>query len=72
MEFSNPFDDPQGQFFILQNLQRHFSLWPQQCALPKGWLVVFGPQPQEVCQQWLEHRWTTLTPAHFTLDQEAQ
>ncbi|EEJ3719702.1 MbtH family NRPS accessory protein, partial [Salmonella enterica subsp. enterica serovar Braenderup] len=28
MEFSNPFDNPQGQFYILQNAQRQFSLWP--------------------------------------------
>lgn len=36
MEFSNPFDNPQGQFYILQNPQRQFSLWPQQCSLPAG------------------------------------
>ena len=39
MEFSNPFDNPQGQFYILQNPQRQFSLWPQQCSLPAGWTV---------------------------------
>lgn len=32
MEFSNPFDNPQGQFYILQNAQRQFSLWPAACA----------------------------------------
>ncbi|MDI5049124.1 MbtH family NRPS accessory protein, partial [Salmonella enterica subsp. enterica serovar Montevideo] len=36
MEFSNPFDNPQGQFYILQNTQRQFSLWPAACALPAG------------------------------------
>jgi uncharacterized protein YbdZ (MbtH family) len=36
MEFSNPFDNPQGQFAILQNDQGQYSLWPQQCELPAG------------------------------------
>jgi uncharacterized protein YbdZ (MbtH family) len=48
MECSNPFDNQQGQFFILQNAQQQFSLWPQQCALPQGWRVVCQPASQEV------------------------
>lgn len=32
MAFSNPFDDPQGAFYILRNAQGQFSLWPQQCT----------------------------------------
>lgn len=39
MAFSNPFDDPQGAFYILRNAQGQFSLWPQQCALPAGWTL---------------------------------
>lgn len=71
MEFTNPFDNPQGQFYILQNSQRQFSLWPQQCALPEGWQVVCEPQSQEACQQWLESRWTTLVPQHYAVAREA-
>ena len=63
MAFSNPFDDPQGAFYIL---------WPQQCALPAGWDVVCQPQSQASCQQWLEAHWRTLTPTNFTQLQEAQ
>lgn len=65
MSFSNPFDDPQGQFYLLQNPQRQFCLWPQQCALPAGWTVVCEPQSPEECQRWLTANWTTLTPAHY-------
>ncbi|MEB6379420.1 MbtH family NRPS accessory protein [Leclercia adecarboxylata] len=65
MEFSNPFDDPQGLFTIVQNAHQQYSLWPQQCALPDGWRVVCEAQPQEACQQWLTNRWQTLLPAHF-------
>lgn len=65
MSFSNPFDNPQGQFYILQNAQQQFSLWPQHCALPEGWAVIGEPQPQQACNDWLAAHWTTLTPAHF-------
>ncbi|EJH6503684.1 enterobactin biosynthesis protein YbdZ [Escherichia coli] len=72
MAFSNPFDDPQGAFYILRNAQGQFSLWPQQCALPAGWDIVCQPQSQASCQQWLEVHWRTLTPANFTQLQEEQ
>lgn len=64
MECSNPFDNQQGQFFILQNAQQQFSLWPQQCALPQGWRVVCQPALQEACNAWLNANWQSLTPAH--------
>lgn len=65
MAFSNPFDDVQGQFYILQNSQQQYSLWPQQCALPEGWRVICEPQPQESCNAWLSANWQTLTPDRF-------
>ena len=45
MAFSNPFDDPQGAFYILRNAQGQFSLWPQQCVLPAGWDIVCQRRP---------------------------
>lgn len=65
MQVSNPFDDAQGQFFILQNAGSAFSLWPQHCALPAGWRPVCEPQSLEACSAWLAQRWTTLKPEHF-------
>ena len=49
MQFSNPFDNPQGQFYILRNDQQQYSLWPAHCDLPAAWLAA---------------NWSTLTPAH--------
>lgn len=66
MSFSNPFDDAQGQFYVLQNTRQQYSLWPQQCPLPPGWVIVCEPQPTEDCHAWLTTHWNTLTPAHFT------
>ncbi|WP_312949810.1 MbtH family NRPS accessory protein [Superficieibacter sp.] len=65
MQISNPFDDQKGQFYILQNAQQQFSLWPAQCALPEGWEIVCQPQSPEICNDWLATRWTTLLPAHY-------
>ncbi len=44
MQFSNPFDNPQGQFYILRNDQQQYSLWPAHCDLPAGWAVVCPPR----------------------------
>ena len=64
MQFSNPFDNPQGQFYILRNGQQQFSLWPPSCALPEGWSVECPPQSLAACNDWLAANWSTLTPAH--------
>ncbi|SFN23898.1 Uncharacterized conserved protein YbdZ, MbtH family [Izhakiella capsodis] len=65
MQFSNPFDEPQGQFYILRNAHQQFSLWPHQCILPAGWDVVHPPQSVEDCHAWLSRHWTTLSPTSF-------
>lgn len=63
MEQSNPFDRPEGPFFVLQN-HLGYSLWPAYCARPAGWQPAYGPATQHECNDWLA-RWQTLTPAHF-------
>lgn len=65
MQVSNPFDDGQGQFYLLQNAQRQFSLWPAHCALPAGWHVISEPQSLDACNAWLKTHWSTLLPSHF-------
>lgn len=62
MQFSNPFDNPQGQFYILRNDQQQYSLWLAHCDLPAGWTVVCPPQSAEACNAWLAANWSTLTP----------
>lgn len=65
MEYTNPFDAPQGRFFILENAQRQFSLWPEHCELPPGWRVVSGPALPDLCNAWLKDNWATLQPISF-------
>lgn len=63
MQFSNPFDNPQGQFYILRNDQQQYSLWPAHCDLPAGWTVVC-PRSRPRPATRLAANWSTLTPAH--------
>ncbi|TNV20708.1 MbtH family NRPS accessory protein [Buttiauxella sp. B2] len=65
MEFSNPFDSPQSRFFILENTLKQFSLWPEHCAIPDGWLVVCEAASNEECNRWLLDNWTQLQPTTF-------
>lgn len=65
MEQVHPFDDAQGQFFILFNECQQYSLWPQACALPQGWKVVCEAQSQEACFRWLAQHNDILQPACF-------
>lgn len=62
MEYSNPFDDPRGQFYILENATREYSLWPAHCPVPPGWHVIHAPQSQDLCVAWLADSWQNLTP----------
>ncbi|MEN3752450.1 MbtH family NRPS accessory protein [Mangrovibacter sp. SLW1] len=62
MEFSNPFDNPQGLFLILCNAQQQYCLWPQQCVLPQGWHVACNAQTQADCDTWLRAQWQSLHP----------
>jgi len=65
MEYTNPFDNPQGRFYILQNARQQYSLWPEQCSLPAGWQVMCEPQEPALCNAWLEARWHALTPSNY-------
>lgn len=65
MEYTNPFDNPQGRFYILQNARQQYSLWPEQCTLPAGWRVMCEPQAPEQCNAWLDAHWQTLTPSNY-------
>ena len=67
MEFTHPFDNAQGHFYILQNARQHYSLWPAQCPLPQGWQVISEPVAQAECYAWLTTHWQTLTPAHSAI-----
>jgi MbtH protein len=60
---TNPFEDPQGRFFVLVNEEQQHSLWPTFADVPAGWTKVFGEDDREACLAYVEKNWTDLRPA---------
>ncbi|EPH43661.1 MbtH family protein [Streptomyces aurantiacus] len=59
---SNPFDDADGQFYVLVNDEEQHSLWPSFSEVPAGWRVVFGEAGRQECLDYVEQNWTDLRP----------
>lgn len=59
---SNPFDDADGQFYVLVNDEEQHSLWPSFTEVPAGWRVVFGEAARTACLEHIEKNWTDLRP----------
>lgn len=60
---TNPFEDPQGRFFVLVNEEQQHSLWPTFAEVPAGWTKVFGEDDRDACLAYVEENWTDLRPA---------
>lgn len=59
---SNPFDDENGQFYVVVNDEDQHSLWPTFAEVPAGWRVVFGSADRTECLAHVEENWTDLRP----------
>ncbi|GHC74691.1 MbtH family protein [Streptomyces alboflavus] len=59
---SNPFDDADGQFYVLVNDEEQHSLWPSFTEVPAGWRVAFGEAGRQECLDYVEQNWTDLRP----------
>lgn len=59
---TNPFDDPDGTFYVLANDEDQHSLWPGFADPPAGWRVVFGEGTREDCMTYIEQNWTDIRP----------
>jgi MbtH protein len=59
---SNPFENENGNFCILQNEEGQYSLWPTFREVPAGWTVT-GPRGQrKECLDWIDQNWTDMRP----------
>ena len=58
----NPFDDPDGSFFVLVNDEGQHSLWPAFAEVPAGWRTVHGEAGRDACLEYVEEHWTDLRP----------
>ncbi|MFD5895634.1 MULTISPECIES: MbtH family protein [unclassified Streptomyces] len=59
---TNPFDDPEGRFLVLENDEGQHSLWPSFAEVPGGWTIVLDENTRDRCLDFIEARWTDLRP----------
>lgn len=59
---TNPFDDPEGVFYVLVNEEGQHSLWPRFVPVPAGWDVAFGEDSRDACLEYVEVNWTDMRP----------
>jgi MbtH protein len=59
---NNPFDNPDGRYFVLTNDEGQHSLWPSFAEVPGGWHTVYGEADRDSCLRYIEEHWTDLRP----------
>lgn len=59
---TNPFDDTAASFRVLVNNRQQHSLWPSFAEVPKGWVVMFGPDSRADCLNYVGENWTDMAP----------
>lgn len=59
---TNPFEDPDGTYYVLVNDEEQHSLWPSFAEIPAGWHPAHGPAPRAECLAHVEATWTDLRP----------
>lgn len=59
---TNPFENPDGSYFVLVNDELQHSLWPTFIDVPEGWKVVFGEAKRDECLAYVEENWTDMRP----------
>ncbi len=59
---ANPFDNDDGDFLVLVNAERQYSLWPGSKKVPAGWSVEGPRGGRQDCLTWIEENWTDMRP----------
>ncbi len=59
---TNPFDDDDGQFYVLVNDEGQHSLWPSFAVVPDGWTRRLGPEKRAACLDYINQHWTDMRP----------
>jgi MbtH protein len=68
---TNPFEDENGEYLVLVNDERQFSLWPAFKQVPKGWIVTGTRGKRQECLDWIEATWTDMRPKSLVDAMEA-
>ena len=59
---TNPFEDPDGSYYVLVNDEGQHSLWPTFVEVPAGWEVAHGPDGRQECLDYVNANWTDMRP----------
>jgi MbtH protein len=59
---TNPFEDTDKQYLVLENDERQYSLWPNFISVPSGWSMVHGPGNRDDCLDYINRHWTDMRP----------
>lgn len=70
---TNPFEDPDGSYYVLVNEEGQHSLWPTFAEVPAGWRIVHGEDSRQACLDYVEQNWTDMRPNSLirTMEQDA-
>ncbi len=68
---TNPFDDENGQFYVVVNDEDQHSLWPVFAEIPAGWRSAFGPTSRKDCLEYVEQNWTDMRPRSLRVAMDA-
>jgi MbtH protein len=69
---TNPFEDPNGSYFVLINDEGQHSLWPAFVEVPDGWKIVHGEAPRPECLEFIEKSWTDMRPKSLIAAMEGE
>jgi MbtH protein len=59
---TNPFENPDGTYFVLVNDEGQHSLWPSFATVPAGWTITHGQDTRDACLAHIEENWTDMRP----------
>lgn len=59
---TNPFEDPDGRYYVLVNDEGQHSLWPTFVDVPAGWTIVHGEADRTECLDYVNEHWTDMRP----------
>lgn len=64
---SNPFEDENGRYLVLANIEGQHSLWPVSVEVPRGWDVVHEEDSRQGCLDFITANWTDIRPRSLSM-----
>lgn len=59
---TNPFENPEGNYFVLVNADGQHSLWPAFADVPAGWDVALRDVNRDTALDYVADNWTDMRP----------